>query len=260
MAYGKNRSGVQPRAYFQAAGGIIMKLRHPLLAGAIDTGTTGTQIDEIDVSSCSKLADTFLTAQPSQDSAIQEVLIDGSTVTVTNRLLNGILTINAIKTSNKVAAGDFIAACQLIKSVGDTVGGTFQTIEMINGEAHIRLYYGVTVKRVPDAIHMGMGVPVYPVELWYTGYLDAIGSVDQAMKAVWAVGSDAGVQGIYTPYEVQSGSTLNNPMSADNVLGQGLAIVDDTTGDANLPVGDSDGELVDDYAYINNATQPFPGA
>lgn len=260
MANGKNRSGVQPRAYFQAAGGIIMKMRHPLFAGAIDTGTTGTQIDEIDVSSCSKLADTFLTAQPSQDAASQEVLIDGSTVTVTNRLLNGILTINAIKTSNKVAAGDFIAACQLLVSVGDTVGGTFETIEMINGEAHVRLYYGVTVKRVPHAIHMGMGVPVYPVELWYTGFLDAIGSIDQSMKAVWAVGSSSGVQGIYTPYEVQNGSTGSSPMSADNVLGQGLSVIDNLSEEANLAVGDSESELVENYSYINEATQPFPGA
>ena len=259
MAFGKNRSGKQTRAFFQQAGGIIMKMRHPLFAGAIDTGTTGTAIDEIDVSACSKLSDTFLTAQPSQDAAIQEVLISGDTVTVTNRLLNGVLTINAIKTSNKVAAGDFIAACQLIVSVGDTVGGTFQTIEMINGEAHVRLYYGVTVKRVPHSINMGMGVPVYPVELFYTGFLDAIGTVEQAQKAVWAVGSSSGVQGVYKPYEVQNGSTGTDPMSNTNVLGQGITAQDDVTGDSNLLTGDSDGELIDTYSYIQDGTQPFPG-
>lgn len=258
MAYGSNRAGAQPRAYFQAAGGIIMKLRHPLLAGAIDTSTTGTSIDEIDVSSCAKLGDTFLTAQPSQDAAIQEVLIDGSTVTVTNRLLNGVLTLNVIRTTGKVASGDVIAAAQLLIAVGDTVGGTFMTIEFINGEAHVRLYYGVTVKRVPHAIKMGMGVPVFPLELFYAGYIDAIGSVAQATKAVWAVGSSSGVQGVYTPYEVQGGSTGTDPMSSSNVLGQGTQAVDDTTGDSNLITGDEDGEMVANYSYIRDGVQPFP--
>lgn len=256
--FGKNRSGQQSRAYFQEAGGIIIKWRHPHFAGAIDTGTTGTDIDEIDISRCMKLADTFFNAQPTQDAAMQEVLIDGSTVCVTNRLLNGVATLNAIETTGKVSSGDAVAAAQLIVSVGDSVGGTLLTIRRLNGEAHVRLYYGVTVKRVPHAIHMGMGVPVYPIEFWYAGFLDAIGELSASMKAVWAVGSSSGVQGVYTPYEVQNGSTETSPMTADNVLGQGVSVIDDLTGDANLQTGDSDNELVSGYGYVQNATQPFP--
>ena len=90
MANGNNRGGKQSRAHFQLAGGSIIKFRHPYLAGQIDT--TGTNVDEIDISSCSKLEGRFFEANQSMDSAKQVVLVDSSVVTISNKLLNGTIT------------------------------------------------------------------------------------------------------------------------------------------------------------------------
>lgn len=261
MAYGNNRLGEQTRAQFQTAGGCIIKFRHPLLAGAIDTDTTGGSIDEIDISRSLKLAATFLSASPNQDSSSQTVLVDGSTVTITNHILNGTLTLPVIRTTGKVASGDFVAALQLIVASKDSVGGTIERTMFINGEAHTRLYYGISVKRVPHDIIMGLEVPEFTCELFYAGFIDAISaSADINLKQIWAVGSDAGVMGMYTPYEVNSvGSTGEEPINLTNAPGQGT-VEDDIESDVNLPVSDSPLEDISAYPYVRNPTQPHTGA
>ena len=122
MAYGNNRAGTQRRAHFQLAGGSIIKFKHPYLAGQIDVNSN---LDEIDISACCKLEGTYFEATPNQDSAKQVVMIDGSTATISNRLLNGTISLPIIRTTGLVGTGDFISACQLIRSVGDSVGGSF---------------------------------------------------------------------------------------------------------------------------------------
>lgn len=243
------------------AGGSIYKFRHPYLAGAIDINTTGGAIDEIDFSKCMKLDDTFFEARPSQDASKQVVLVDGSTVAVTNSMLNGVATIRCVRTTGKVASGDLVAALQLIVCAKDSVGGAMIRTKFINGEAHSRLYYGVSVKTVPHDIDMGLDVPVYACEVYYAGFIDFIAaSADINMKAIWAVGSASGVQGTYVPYEVNiNGSTGNAPLSTANALGMG-AIADDTASDINLKTADQSGEQIgaSGYAYVKDATQPFP--
>ena len=261
MAFGNNRSAKQTRSQFQTAGGCVIKFRHPYLAGALDLDNTGGAIDEIDVSRSLKLADTFFSAVPNQDSASQTVLVDGSTVTITNHILNGTLTLPVIQTTGIVASGDFIAALHLIVASKDSVGGTIVRTKFINGMAHTRLFYGVAIKNVPHDLIMGLEVPTYSCQLLYSGYIDSIsasGAIN--MKAIWAVGSETGVQGIYKPYEVNSlGSTNEEPMNAANTLGQGTSVVDDLTTLANLNVVDNPLEAVSTYPYIAaGATQPYP--
>ena len=120
MAFGNNRAQKQARAHFQLAGGSHIYFRHPYLAGQIDT--TGA-VDEIDISACCKLEGRFFEANPNQDSAKQVVLVDGSVVTIANKLLNGTITMPVVRTTGLVATGDFISALQLIKATGDSVGG-----------------------------------------------------------------------------------------------------------------------------------------
>lgn len=204
MAYGNNRAGNQPRAHFRQAGGAIIKFRHPYFAGMIDTGGK-TAIDEIDVSSCCKLEGRFFEANQNQDSAKQTVLIDGSTVTITNKMLNGTITIPAVPTTGQVATGDFIAGCQLIQSVGDSVGGIITKTDFINGKAITTVYYGVTVQRCPKDVSEGNDVPVYNVQLLYAGWIEAeSGTDDLNKKAIWAVGSAEGIEGFYSPYTIQN--------------------------------------------------------
>lgn len=204
MAYGNNRAGEQPRSHFQLAGGSIIKFRHPYFAGMIDTGGK-TAIDEIDVSSCCKLEGRFFEANQNQDSAKQVVLIDGSTVTISNKMLNGTITIPAIKTTGEVATGDFIAGCQLIQSIGDSVGGLLTKTDFINGKALTKVYYGVTVQRCPTDNSEGNDVAVYNVSLLYSGWIEAeSGTDDLNKKAIWAVGSKQGIEGFYSPYGMQN--------------------------------------------------------
>lgn len=238
MAFGNNRSGKQARAHFQLAGGSTIIFKHPYLAGQL--GSKDSPIDEIDVSACCKLEGRFFEANPNQDSAKQVVLVDGSVVTICNRLLNGTITMPVVRTTGIVATGDFISALQLIKATGDTVGGLLYKTDYINGKAITKLYYGVTVQRVPDDVSEGNDVPVYNVQLFYAGWIEAISaSTAQNLKKIWAVGSSNGIEGFYSPYKGQNNNgetgTQEAPMSADKLGITDKEVNDDPSGtDANV--------------------------
>lgn len=214
MAYGNNRGGKQPRAHFQLAGGSLIKFRHPYIAGQLNLGdsskvSTGTPLDEIDISACCKLEGRFFEANPNQDSAKQVALVDGSTVTICNRLLNGTITMPVVRTTGLVATGDFIACCQLIKSEGDSVGGLLYKTDFINGKSLTKLYYGVTVQKCPDDVSEGNDVAVYNIQLLYAGWIEAQSdSITENKKRIWAVGSSQGIEAYFAPYSVQNANGL----------------------------------------------------
>jgi hypothetical protein len=221
MAYGNNRAGEQPRSHFRLAGGVIIKFRHPYFAGMIDT-KSGKAIDEVDVSKAVKLEGRFFEANQNQDSAKQVVLIDGSTVTITNKMLNGTITIPAVPTTGDLATGDFIAGCQIIQSVGDTVGGILTKTDFVNGKALTKVYYGVTVQRCPTDVSEGNDVGVYNIQLLYSGWIQAESkNSDANKKAIWAVGSQKGIEGFYSPYAIQNadgnGGTGTDVLSSDDL-------------------------------------------
>ena len=214
MAYGNNRAGAQRRATFRSAGGSIIKFRHPYLAGQIDTAGA---VDEIDISSCTKLEGRFFEATQNQESAKQVVTIDGSVVTITNTLLNGTIRMPVLKTTGLVATGDFLAALHLIRSVGDTVGGLIIKTDFIDGKAQTRVYYGVTPQRVPDDISEGNDVPVNDVTLLYAGWLEAVSeTTSENLRRIWAVGTLKGLSAYFSPYETQKGSTKDTPLDTTN--------------------------------------------
>lgn len=239
MAYGNNRGAEQPRAHFQLAGGSNIKFRHPYLAGQIDTAG---MIDEIDISACCKLEGRFFEANQNQDSAKQVVLVDGSVVTISNKLLNGTITMPVIKTSGLVAKGDFISALHLIRTIGDSVGGLLYKTDYVDGKAITKLYYGVTPQKVPDDIGEGNDVPVYNVSLLYAGWIEAVStSTAENKKRIWAVGNQAGLEAYFAPYTTQNASTGNSPIDTGNsgIPESTLADQIDTT---NYNTLDSDNE------------------
>jgi hypothetical protein len=201
MAFGNNRAINKPRASFQAAGGTIMKFRHPVLSGQI---SGASPVDEIDVSRCVKLNETFLDAQPTNDSSFMEVLVDGSTVTITNNLLCGEMTLQVVRSKGLVGAGDFVAAAHLVIASKDDTGGTFTVVETIDGKRVVTVFYGVSFKRVPHLRKAGNSVIPYPMVLLYSGWVQGVSSDTSASeKAIWAVGNKVGLTGIYKPYAVQ---------------------------------------------------------
>lgn len=214
MAYGNNRAAEQARAHFQLAGGSTIKFRHPYLAGQIDTDKA---VDEIDISACCKLEGRFFEANQNQDSAKQVVLVDGSVVTISNKMLNGTITMPVVKTTGLVATGDFIAALQLIRTLGDNVGGLLYKTDYINGKAITKLFYGVTPQRVPDDVSEGNDVAVSNVQLLYAGWIEAVStSTSENKKRIWAVGNQQGLKAYFSPYITQNASTGENPLSTLN--------------------------------------------
>lgn len=228
MAYGNNRKGKQPRASFRQAGGSTIIFKHPYLAGQLSNAYS--TIDEVDISACCKLEGRYFEATPNQDSAKQVVMVDGSTVTITNKLLNGTMTLPIVPTTGLVATGDFIACLQLIKSIGDSVGGLLYKTTRINGKAITRIYYGVTVKNVPDDVSEGNDVAVYNVQLFYAGYMDAVSEDSVNALNIWAVGSSNGVQGVFSPYKGQNADGVSGTDS-DLVTASSLGITDTVTND-----------------------------
>lgn len=214
MAYGNNRAAKQARAHFQLAGGSSIKFRHPYLAGQIDTDGA---VDEIDISACCKLEGRFFEANQNQDSAKQVVLVDGSVVTISNKLLNGTITMPVVKTTGLVATGDFIAALQLIRTLGDSVGGLLYKTDYVNGRAITKLFYGVTPQRVPDDVSEGNDVAVYNIQLLYAGWIEAVStSTAENKKRIWAVGNQQGLEAYFSPYVTQNASTGESPLAALN--------------------------------------------
>lgn len=227
MAFGQNSVGKQPRSHFQTAGGTIHKFRHPFLAGQLSS-TVGN-LDEINISSSVKLDSEFFKASPNQDSAKQEVLVDGTTVTITNTMLNGTITLQAVRTSGIVARGDAVACFQLIKAAGDNVGGTYTLTEFIDGKAITTLYYGVTVKYVDDKILQGMSVPTYACQLLYSGWIQVVSNSTKLNDtAIWAAGSLNGVTGgVYSMYPVnkdEEENTGSSPLDA-TIAGGGSELI-----------------------------------
>lgn len=236
MSYGPNRWGVHPKSTAIKAGGIKMFFRHPKLAGHV---SNVTNIDEIDVSRACKLNDTFLDAQPAMDSAYQEVLVDGSVITITNNLLAGTLTLQVLEQGGFVGRGCFITALQLVQSSGDGLGGTFTTVRNFDGITRVRVYYGVFVRNVPHERVAGNAVVPYPVQLYYAGWFDGVGQSDINREYIWAVANSRGTKGIYRPFtenqrdatDPESGAVASVPIHTDNTGGT----VDDLNAFSDLP-------------------------
>ena len=241
MANGNNRGAIQPRAHFQLAGGSLIKFRHPYFAGQVNTSKL--YVDEIDISACCKLEGKFFSAEQNQDSAKQVVLVDGSVVTIANKLLNGTITIPAVRTTGIVATGDFISACQLIKSTGDSIGGLLYKTDFMSGKAITKLYYGVTVKVCPDDESEGNDVAVYNVQLLYAGWIEAISTtVAENKKRIWAVGTQSGLEAYFAPYATQNADgESGTDDGALTVLNSGIpdsTLYDDVTAKYNANTTD----------------------
>lgn len=234
MAYGNGRSLAKPRASAQTAGGSIMKFRHPYLTGQI---SGAVQVDEVDVSRCLRLNDTYLRADPAQDNAFMEYLVDGSTLTITNHLLAGHLTLQVIRTTGTVGKGDFIACAHLIIASKDSYLGTFTHIEDIDGERLVTVFYGVSFKNIPHLIKAGNSVVPYPCVMNYAGWVQGIaGANDSNEKVIWAVGNKLGIKAKYEQYAIQNGENASSFYEGNPVSGAigGIDAADVDTADGDI--------------------------
>jgi hypothetical protein len=242
MAFGNNRAAARPQSTFQLAGGVIIKYRHPFLAGQI---SDASPVDEIDVSRCLKLNSEFFTAEPAQDNSVQEVLVDGSTITITNHLLNGSATLQVTPGRGTVGRGDLIAAAHLVIASKDDTGGTLTVTQYIDGKRRVTVFYGVSWQKVPHLTLVGNAVPVYPMVMLYSGWVQGISGSDSFNeRTIWAVGNKYGLKAVFKPYAITEAENSadffgGTPYTEDNV--------DSNSADIENPAGkqDSAGALND---------------
>ena len=233
MAFANNRAAARPRATFFTAGGTIIKFRHPFLSGQI---SEASPVDEIDVSRALKLNDTFLDAQPLQDNAFMELLVDGSTITITNHVMAGTLTLQVLPTTGLVGTGDLIAAAHLVIASKDTTGGTLTVIREVNGKRLVNIFYGTSFKNLHHLRIAGNAVIPYPTVMNYAGWVQSVSSnLAVNEKTIWAVGNKVGLKSVYKPYAIQEAENLNNffggtPISS-SITGVGIDNGDSASGD-----------------------------
>jgi len=241
MPFANNRAAAHPRANFQAAGGTQYLWRHPFLAGQINAASP---VDEIDVSKCLRLNDTFFDANPTHDSSVQEVMVDGSTVTITNHLMAGEMTLQVLRTSELVGDGDFVSALHLIIASKDTLGGIMTRIKEVNGKRIVMTFYGVSAKRVPHAKDAGNALVPYPVVLAYAGWVQGVSAAASLKKVIWAVGNSQGIKAHYNAYSITKAENQANffggkPLAVGDIEGM-------DSRDADSGLGDFDSALAQD--------------
>ena len=216
MSFANNRAAPRPRANFMTAGGTTFLFKHPSLSFQIgEADRAEGSIDEIDVSRALQLNATFFDARPMQDSAHMELLVDGSTITITNHSMAGTATLQVLPTTGLVGTGDFIAAAHIVIASKDSTGGVLTVIREVGGNRLITIYYGLSFKNVPHQIIAGNSVVPYPVTMNYGGWVQVLTSPEDAAKVIWAVGNELGIRGTYQPYGIQEGEVEGRPVSRD---------------------------------------------
>jgi hypothetical protein len=184
-----------------------------------------------------------------QDHSLMELLVDGSTITITNHSLAGNMTLQVLSTTGLVGTGDFIAALHLIIASKDTTGGTLTVMRAVNEKRLVNIFYGVSAKNVPHLRIAGNAVVPYPVVLNYAGWAQALSADSITEKTIWAVGNKIGLKGIYKPFQIQEAENMANfyggsPLSLDTT-GVSPGSEDSETGDlpasAKVPEPQADG-------------------
>jgi hypothetical protein len=240
---------------------VSVLFRHPFLSGQI---SGASPIDEIDITKSLRLSDTFLNAVPLINSSVIEPLADGSTVTITNHLSAGRMTLQVVETTGFVGTGDFIAALHLIRAAKDDIGGTLTVVRRFSGHKRIRVYTGIGIENVADEIIAGNAVVPYQVVLTYGAWFEGAGSSGLTTRTIWAVGNKVGLKGVYAPYALQKAEGSESGGAAKEYF-DGTAASTAQGGEGGAAAPDT-GDVVDSVVNAENtytsvtadATTPNP--
>ncbi len=150
----------------QSVGNFTATFRHPLILSNAAISLKGF-----------KLEDTFVTSAQQMDNSKLVPLVDGGTVTLTNSMRAGRVTINALRVTNSITdptTGDLPLIAMTLQGLSDNVGGTlvFSYPVTLNGTdvTQTITFHYVTVVTVPPLIMAGNDIIVYPVVLNYAYY------------------------------------------------------------------------------------------
>jgi len=240
--YANNRAGKAPAARFRTAGGSLYTYAHPFLTGQLlgagvaipsaDEALVGS-INEVNISRSLRLNDTFFNATPAQANALQEVMVDGSTITITNHLMNGSATLTVLPGTGLVRDGDLTAIAPFIASSKDNIGGVLCRRRFTSAGALTRIYYGVSWANFPHDVDAGNAVPTYSMTMLYAGWIEGLKiGTGITSKVLWAVGNQHGLEGNFVPFQINGIGRVDQ----GGEYNQGNADIDGTTAATNADV------------------------
>lgn len=147
----------------QTVGDFVATFSHPNVLGGAQITLKGF-----------KLEDTFISTAQAIDNSKLIPLVDGGTVSLTNPIRAGKLTINALRIQNALnpASGDMIliASSLLEAGVADSQGGTISFSFGFNGVQEKITFNTVTLVSCPPITLAGNDLPVYPVVWNYASF------------------------------------------------------------------------------------------
>jgi len=144
----------------QTVGNLTISFMHPLINSGAAITLKGFKME-------GDIADT--TQQMMNSKMIP--LIGGDTATLTNNVLAGKLTLNAVRTSGVVAQGDVVAVCDLLQATPDSSGGTMVFSWSQNSATITKTFTGVTHESHPPLKIAGNDLSTYACTFNYASYI-----------------------------------------------------------------------------------------
>ena len=146
----------------QTVGDLVVTLQHPNVNAGAATTLTGF-----------KLADTFLDAVQEMDNSHKIALVGGGSITITNILKMGKITLNGLRTQGQsvlASTGDLILCSQQMQGGADASGGLLTVSYSGQGGLQTYTFYTLTLISVPALKLAGNDAPTYPCVFGYATY------------------------------------------------------------------------------------------
>lgn len=121
-----------------------------------------------------KLDDTFLSSGQLIENSKLVALVNGDTVTLTNAIKAGRLTINALRVGSSMDDGDMPLIATYLQGLADNIGGVITISYGFNGTTETITLTGVTLVSCPPIILAGNDLPTYPVVWNYGSFIRGV--------------------------------------------------------------------------------------
>ena len=144
----------------QTVGNLTISFMHPLINGGAAITLKGFKME-------GDIADTV---QQMMNSKIIP-LLGGDTATLTNNVMAGKLTLNAVRTSGVAVQGDVVAVADLLQATPDSSGGVMVFSWSQNSATQTKTFTGVTHESHPPLKISGNDLATYPCTFNYAGYV-----------------------------------------------------------------------------------------
>ena len=144
----------------QSIGNFTLSFVHPIATGGATVTLKGF-----------KMEGDILNMQQLLMNAKVVPLTGGDTITLTNNVKAGKLTINATSTDGKALGGDLVALCDLLQTIPDASGGVMVASWSANGATRTRTLLAVCHESHPPLILQGNDVPTYACTFTYGDYI-----------------------------------------------------------------------------------------